>query len=151
MRVDFQASGVDGLERRLNQLPSAVSRRVQIKALKSGAEPIRGMAASLAPRDEEASAPHLADHIIVAELSAKQRDAESLFDSAAVEVGPAAPFFYGFFQEVGTAFHPAKPFLRPAFDSMKGRSLNIVRSALWAEIRKRLGLGGGVSGTGGNL
>lgn len=147
MRADVKTSGFDELQRKLAQLPAAMSMRVQVNALKAGAEPIRAAAAALAPRDEEAGAPHLADNIIVAVPSAARREAQGVFDGAVVEVGPSAPFFYGFFQEIGTAFHPAKPFMRPAFDSNVRRSLRIVGIEAWTAIRRFVS-GGGVA-TGG--
>lgn len=151
MKADFTVSGADDLLKRLNQLPDAVSRRVQINALRQGAEPIRSMAASLAPRDEQAGAPHLADNIIVQVPSASRADEEGLFDTVAVFIGPAIQFFYGFFYEVGTAFQPARAFLRPAFESESSRSLRIIGAEMWLSIRKHLGLGGGVSTAGRNL
>lgn len=150
MKVNVALSGFQDLRKRLDELPHAVSRKVQVQALKKGAEPIRAMAASLAPRSEGAGE-HLADHIIVAVPSESRLGDEGLFDTAAVEIGPARRFFYGLFQEFGTAFQPARPFLRPAFDSQTGRSLNIVLSEAWAAIRKALAFGGGRSTTGGNL
>lgn len=151
MKVAFSVSGGDDLQKKLASLPHAMSRKVQINALKAGAEPIRAAAESLAPRDTEAKPPHLADSIVVSVPRKSVLDAEGLFDQAAVEVGPSIPHFYGFFQEVGTAFHAAQPFMRPAFDSNVGRSLNIVRAEAWAAIRKVLGMGGGVSSGGRGL
>lgn len=142
MRADFTVSGADDLQKRLNELPHAVSRTVQIAALKKGAEPIRSMAASLAPRSDK-SGEHLADHIIVQVPSGGRAEGEGLFDTVAVFIGPRIRFFYGYFLEVGTAFISARPFMRPAFESNVGRSLNIVRGEIWAAIRKRLNLGGG--------
>lgn len=151
MRMDVSMTGDKELIAKLQQLPAAMSRSVQLAALKAGAEPIREMASTLAPRDERAGAPHLADNIIIGVASKRALDAEGLFDVTAVEIGPSQPFFYGFFQEVGTAFAPAQPFLRPAFDSQVRRSLRIVASEAWIAIRKRLNLGRGLSTSGGNL
>jgi HK97 gp10 family phage protein len=142
-------TGGDDLMRRLNQLPAAVSRKVQIDALKAGAAPIRSAAEALAPRGD--IAPHIADNIIVSVASTASADARGSFDTPVVDVGPRKSFFYGYMQEVGTAFHPAQPFMRPAFDSSIGRSLNIIRADLWASIRKRLNLGGSQSTTSGTL
>jgi len=150
MKVNVTMTGAQDLRKRLDSLPHALSRKVQVQALKKGAEPIRAMAASLAPRSE-GSGEHLADHIIIAVPSESQLGDEGLFDTAAVHIGPARRFFYGSFREFGTAFQPARPFLRPAFDSQTGRSMNIVLAETWAAIRKALAIGGGRSTTGGNL
>jgi HK97 gp10 family phage protein len=69
----------------------------------------------------------------------------------AVEVGPSQTFFYGYFQEIGTAFHPAQAFMRPAFDSMVRRAQAIVGQEAWAAIRRHLRIGGGPSSSRGNL
>ncbi len=151
MKANFTVTGADDLLKRLHQLPAAASRNVQIAALRKGAEPIRSMAGSLAPRDEKAGAPHLADNIIVQVPSASRVDEEGLFDTVAVFIGPAIQFFYGYFLEVGTAFISARPFMRPAFESESSRSLRIVGAEMWNGIRKRLGLGGGGSTAGRNL
>lgn len=150
MKTSFKLVGGPDLEKRLRELPAAVSKNVQRQALMKAGEPIRATAANLAPRDERSNAPHLADNIVIGKRSlTKAGDNETL-----VEVGPAlqpSDHFYGFFQEFGTATQSAQPFMRPAFDAEVGRSLNIVMAELWTSIRKRLGFGGGRSTTGGNL
>lgn len=149
MKINLTTSGGEELIRALNRLPTAMSERVQVQALTKAAEPIQSTAASLAPRDEEASAPHMADNIIVRPLTARRLEAEGLFGHVGVEVGPSAPFFYGYFQEIGTAFHPAQAFMRPAFDSMVRLAQRIVGQEAWAAIRRFVG-GRGRSTTGGN-
>lgn len=107
-------------------------------ALKKGAEPIRDMAESLAPVDLSGGPPHLADNIVVAAASSRSLDAEGLFDAVAVEIGPRQSTFWGYFQEYGTVKQQASPFMRPAFDSQRSLSLQIVASELWAAIRRRV-------------
>lgn len=141
MKVGLTMQGASDLEKRLRSLPDGVSKRVQIEALTQGAEPIRAKAQSLAPRSD--SAPHMADSITIQPASRRMLDDAGMHDvDAAVAIGPTRNFFYGFFQEVGTAFHGAQPFMRPAFDSESRRSLNIVASELWTAIRRHLSLGG---------
>lgn len=140
MKVALTVAGGSDLSRHLALLPNSVSRSVQLAALKRGAEPIRDMAESLAPIDEQSGPPHLADNIIIATARTSHLDAEGLFDKAAVYIGPAVKFFWGYFQEFGTVKQPARPFMRPAFDSQRGLSLQIIASELWASIKKRLGV-----------
>jgi HK97 gp10 family phage protein len=150
MKASFSIVGGQDLAKRLTQLPAAVSKRVQRDALRTAAEPIRDEAARQAPRDAQANAPHLADNIVIGTVSKTRPRA----DETIVEVGPAlqpSDHFYGYFQEYGTAFAPAQPFMRGAFESQVRRSMAIVVDELWASIRKKLGLGGGRSTTGGNL
>lgn len=142
--------GGQDIARRLALLPAAASRTVQRNALRKGAEPIRAAMEAGAPRDPKASAPHLADNIVIGtRTKTRQNEGETI-----VEVGPAlqpSDHFYAFFQEYGTAFAPAQPFARTAFDLNTRKSLNIVVAELWASIRMKLGLGGGVSTQRGNL
>lgn len=149
MKVSVKLVGGQDIVRRLRQMPDAVSAKTQRRALMHAAEPMRDTMARLAPRDENAAAPHLADNIVIGTRSlTKAGEGEVV-----VEVGPSrqpSDHFYGFFQEFGTAFHPAHPFARPAFDENAGRSLNLVLSELWTAIRRFLG-SNGRSTTGGGL
>jgi HK97 gp10 family phage protein len=141
MKVNVKLTGGQDLVRRLRERPAAVGKRTQLNALRKAAEPMRATMEQLAPRDEQANAPHLADNIVVGDRSlTKAGEGEVI-----VEVGPQlqpSDHFYGFFQEFGTAFHPATPFARPAFDQNTGKSLNIVLAEMWTSIRKFLGSGG---------
>jgi HK97 gp10 family phage protein len=150
MRVALKVVGGSDLKKRLDQLPHAMSRKVQVNALKAGAAPIRDAMEAHAPRSD-GGWEHLADHIVVSVPSESRLERQGLFEQTIVEVGPEAKFFHGYFQEFGTAFHPAQAFARPAFDQQSRRSLNIVLAEAWAAIRKQLGLGGSRSTTGGRL
>lgn len=138
--ISFKFTGGQDLVKRLEQLDSAVSRKVQIAALRDGAEVIRSRAAALAPRSEQGP-PHLADNIVIGAVSEAQIIKRGREGETIVEVGPSLKpldFFYGFFQEYGTARHQAQPFMRPAFDTGASVAVNIVLSAFWAAIRKVL-------------
>lgn len=138
MRVEMKTSGFDELQQKLRALPDALSTRVQVAALKAGAEPIRDTAAALAPRDEEGGPPHLADNIVIATVPKREMEANGLFDQVGVAVGPTVKVFWGLFQEIGTAFHAAQPFMRPAFDSNVRKSQRIVAIEAWNAIRRAL-------------
>jgi HK97 gp10 family phage protein len=56
-------------------------------------------------------------------------------DEAWVAIGPQSAFFYGLFQEYGTRFHRAQPFLRPALDGEAQVALGILGRELWAALR----------------
>lgn len=123
------------LSANLAKLTNAVNRKVQIEALKAGAEPIRAGASMRAPRDEEASAPHLADNIIINVPTERQLEAIG-DETPVVAVGPRQEFFYGYFQEFGYGPGPAQPFMRPAFDTQVQLSLAIVQAHLWAALKR---------------
>src|SRR5690242_19845353 len=115
MKTSMTFSGGRDLSRNLRALPDAISTKVQVKALKAGAEPIRAEAAILAPRGPDA--PHIADNIVISVPSITGVVAEHVHEhEAVVAVGPEKSFFYGFFWEFGWIHHVAHPFMRPAFD-----------------------------------
>lgn len=139
MKPHFTATGMEELKRKIAGLPTAVSRKVQLQALRAGAEPIRSMASTLAPRGDDA--PHMADNIVIVTPTARASEANGLFDTAVVWIGPLARFFYGYFQEFGTAFHPAQPFMRPAFDTQGRVSLRIIAAEAWAALKRYVATG----------
>ena len=137
----------DSLTAALAGLPNAVNRLVQVAALKAGAEPMRAEAARLAPRDEQAGPPHLADSILITVPTERQLEALGT-ETAVVAVGPSSKTFWGLFQEFGYGYGAAHPFLRPAFDTTVRESLAIIGQRLWAGIRDYRG---GPPTTGGGL
>lgn len=143
--------GAQDLAKRLNELPKAVSLRVQREAARAAAEPMRAEAAALAPRDPEVEGTTLADSIVIGTISQRRLNRQGRSE-VVVEVGPSrkpADAFYGYFQEYGTVHHAAQPFMRPAFDHTSRQSLNILLSRLWAAVRKRLPESFGAARTGG--
>lgn len=135
MKVGLKVQGGDDLAKRLQELPRAVSLRVQVRALTAAAEPMRAHAERLAPRSD-GPGPHMADHIVIAPVSGRKLETISTGHDAAVEVGPAKAFFYARFPEFGTAHSPSQAFMRPAFDAQSGKSLNIAAAFMWEAIRK---------------
>jgi HK97 gp10 family phage protein len=140
--IGLKLEGSKELQKALESLPNRVSRSVQREALRSAGEPIRALAAALAPR--EPGAPDLADNIVMS--NARPEDG-----SVAIAIGPAKKFFYGIFQEHGTSRHGAQPFMRPAFDSEGGRALRAISQELWRALVKRGAVGGRGSSSGGGL
>lgn len=135
--MSLRIDGGKELAARLGRLEQSVSRKVKVNALREAAEPIRATAAQLAPRSSDA--PHLAENIVIGTLTENRLERIGRDTETVVEVGPAAgkggdDFFYGLFQEFGTAFHPAQPFMRPAFDAWAPRSLSILVSSLWRAL-----------------
>lgn len=56
--------------------------------------------------------------------------------SVSVQVGPTQDAYYGMFQEFGTRHHAAKPFMRPAWDSMKEGMAQSIADTLAEQIEK---------------
>lgn len=130
MKFSMRVEGGNELAAALNRLSTRVSKRVMRNALETAGEPIRKGMSQLAPR--EAGKPDLADHMTMSPTRV-----EGLVDNdqtAAIAIGPERDFYYGFFQEEGTAFHGAQPFARPAFDSGADAALMAIMRSLWTEL-----------------
>lgn len=131
----LELAGGAELAKQLQALPAAVSDPIVGTALGHAGEPIRSRAAARAPRGA-GSGPHLADHIVI---SAAAKDESGVM---MVEIGPEHQpndFFYGYFQEFGTVFHGAHPFMRPAYDEGISEAVQILGSELWQAITRRVG------------
>lgn len=129
MKLAMRFEGGSDLAAALAQLRPRVSRKVQLDALREGAEPMRQRMAELAPH--EPGKPDLKDTMTVS--TARGEDIREV----AVAVGPSKVGFYGSFQEFGTVHHSAQPFARPAFDAVSPESLRIISAALWRELAGR--------------
>ncbi len=84
------------------------------KSVKAGAEIIRQRAEELAPRDTG----QLAESELVRVIGADSSAAEVV-----AKIGPSRASFYGMFQEFGTAFMVAQPFLQPALEQTQEEAL----------------------------
>lgn len=134
MKTVLKIEGGAELAAALNRMPTKLSKRVKREALQAAGEPIQKSMSQLAPR--EPGAPDMADHI-----SMSTTKVEGLIDNdqtAAIAIGPERDFYYGLFQEEGTAHHGAQPFARPAFDQNVNRALTVVVDELWWALRKDL-------------
>jgi HK97 gp10 family phage protein len=131
VKFSMRVEGGEELARTLNALPEAVSRKVQLEALKKAAQPMRASMASHAPRGDQP--PHIADNIGIS-VARRRADTE---EGPSVVVGPVKGFAYGLPLEYGTRHTAAQPFMRPAFDTDAPSSLGIVGQELWAALEKR--------------
>jgi HK97 gp10 family phage protein len=142
MRFELRFEGGAELAKTLDQLSTRVQKNVMRDALMEGAEPIRARGAQLAPY--EPGPPDLRDNIGISTARVREPG-----DIAAVAVGPVKGFAYGLAQEVGTSFHPAQPFMRPAFGEAP-KSLSIIGGSLWRALLQR-GVGSSRTSGGGGL
>ncbi len=92
----------------------AMRRILLTKSVKAGAEIIRQRAEELAPRDTG----QLAESELVRVIGADSSAAEVV-----AKIGPSRASFYGMFQEFGTAFMVAQPFLQPALEQTQEEAL----------------------------
>lgn len=119
MKIRMRLEGEKQLARDLRELSSKIRRRVLVDALVAAAEPVRQEAARLAPVDRgrlKGSMITVVEGTPAQELTVK---APAVF----VKMGPEEDAFYGYFHELGTSKMPAKPFMRPALESMKSAAI----------------------------
>lgn len=133
--VGLSFEGTGALADALRSLPQALRKDTVREALREAAEPIRSDVARSAPRGPDA--PHLGEHIVIANLRSYQgvRLSET---EVAVGIGPSKEFFYGLFWEFGWRFRRTPhPFVRPAYERGKARALRDIGAALWRALRGR--------------
>lgn len=122
------------IDKMLAELPRAMSKAVVRNALKKAAKPIKDEASARAPGN-------IGSTMKIDTKRLGRRRARG----ALVFVGPTEP--HAHFVEFGTAprYHangkyvgemPPNPFMRPAWDAMKGRSLEILRKEIENELMK---------------
>lgn len=102
--------GARELDRALRGLDRKIRRKVLLSGLRAVATPIKQDMARRAPH--RTGSGQLRESIIVRTSPRRQSQHE-----AEVRIGPARSAFYGMFFEYGTRFMPARPFMRPAFDT----------------------------------
>lgn len=124
--------GLEDLEAKIKRL-SVDTQGVHLRAATlAGAEIVRDLASQLAPRSEDGShghAPGFLSENIAAEVQFTRTQ-----DKAMVHVAPTAAAFYGWFQETGTQFQAAQPYLRPALDTTKDDVIAEIRDQLLERI-----------------
>ena len=125
--MDEDIHGLQELLKSMDELPLSLQKTLIVRALRKGAEPIRARAEELAPIDTGKLKELMM--ITIADQSAS---------SATAKIGPARKTFYGGFQEFGTIYDKAQPFLRPAFDEQQEEALRLIGEDLAAGIEREM-------------
>jgi HK97 gp10 family phage protein len=117
-----------------SMLPDRTARAVMKRVLLKRAEPIATRARALAPRRSG----RLKISIVAgSSLTRRQRMQTPKTDPDDVEVFVGAgPVAQAHLQEFGSSVHKAQPFMRPAWDSVRGTILSGLGSDMWTEINK---------------
>lgn len=116
--------GLDHLLAQLGEVNSLVQqKKILVKALREGAEPIRARAEELAPDDPTTPGSRIKESMMI---SVQEQTATG----AVAKIGPSRKGFMGQFHEFGTMFLSADPFLRPAFDEKIGEAVKIIGETL---------------------
>lgn len=156
----IKVEGLKELEDALLELPKATQGNILKKAAVAAAAAFADYASSLAPKGITG---RLKERIVVAKpriinpgtaaFAAAMQEGRTRAEAAQAaraanqaaggkgrsvitSAGPALSVFYGLFQEFGTRFHPPKPFMRPAWDAMKTRLIDIFATELGDQIEK---------------
>lgn len=124
--------GLKELEKALGELPKSVARRAGLAALREGGEPIARAARALAPRGFG----DLVESIGVGtRLSRAQKSKAAKFADLEMHIGPGTNP-QAITQEFGTYFHPAQPFMRPAWEAQRMNALDLIGAHLGVNIEK---------------
>ena len=140
MTVTMKLSGFAELERELEQLEKLATRKaVARRSLKKAAEPLAGIANSMAPVG--LTGDYARSFVYSTKLNKRQTGLHrKMFrnDRAAVEgfVGTNDPA--GVQQEFGNLHHGPQPALRPAWQQDQNAMLERLKAELWADIQKTI-------------
>jgi HK97 gp10 family phage protein len=125
--MSFKVLGVESVIRQLREMPIKMARGTLKRAVLAGAEPIREAMERGAPRGDP-SAPTLSEIVVMSGSS----PANEL--TAIAFVGPNKEAFYGLFQELGTRYHKAQTFARPALDTAHEEAVTEMEHQLWIDL-----------------
>lgn len=129
--ADEDIHGLQDLLKSMDNLPLVMQRTLIVRALRKGAEPIEERASQLAPDDATTPGSRIRDNMMTTIT-------DQTADGAIAKIGPSRKGFVGGFQEFGTAYHAAQPFLRPAFDEKQEEAIRIMGQELAEGIAKEL-------------
>ncbi len=121
-RIEFQITGADELQDKLNRLPVEFSRRALGTALRAAGIIFKEAIESRAPR----LTGWLASHVTI-KVKTNNLDEGSVttsFSRKGKPGGNASAIYEALYSEFGTVKEPARPFIRPAFESSKQNALD---------------------------
>ncbi len=132
----IQVEGEEQLENALKFLTDDMQGENLRRAVDLGAEVTQIVASQLAPRSRDGShgrAPGFLSRSIhrVRQWTFRQTQAFT-------HIGMSKDAFYGAFQEKGTIYEPAQPFLRPALDETKSTVVEVVKESLRSRILRHV-------------
>ena len=136
IRTTVRVEGLSETVAALGRLSRSTQRNVLRRVLTRAGEPIAERAQQLAP-----NLTGLLDLSITTstQLTRRERGGGVKLNEAEVYVGPASvggALYYATHVEFGTIVMTAQPYMRPAWDSLQGQALDIIKTGLWEEIEK---------------
>ncbi len=121
-RFDFQITGLDELQDKLNSLPVEFSRRALRTALRPAGLVFRDAIRSAAPRLTGWLAANVTVRAKTNNLD--EGSVTTSFSRKGKPGGNASAIYEALYAEFGTVKEPARPFIRPAFESSKQTALD---------------------------
>ena len=115
----------------MEEMPLVLQRRLIVKSLREGSEPIAEEARRLAPDDPETAGSRIEENI-------RTTVSDQTASSAIAYTGPTKRGFMGQFAELGTAHQMATPFLGPAYDHNEEKAYGIIAEVLGDGIERHL-------------
>ena len=134
IKATVKVEGLRALDRALGELPKRTAKATLRRVLKKAAEPMVDAAKARAPvlTGGLRLGIHAGTKLSRSQRKATRRARKSF---AEIYVGPP-PHSKAITQEFGAEHHPAQPYMRPAWDAVRFKVLEIIKSELWGEIRK---------------
>lgn len=126
MSVDFRIEGLDELESQFDRLADTSKKKVMMKALNAGIQPIKKEAKARAPERTG---------LLKKNIRSKQM---RYTEKPSVGIYISGKAYYWYFIENGTSKMDAAPFLRPAVDSKYEEGVNKFKEKWKVEIDKVL-------------
>lgn len=137
--VDIEVFGLAELSKKLKEMPVKLSKNGLRAAVNAGAEVIRKDAVSRVPVDTG----RLKKSIYKKQIREKSNNVQQTFFVGARNGkkyrATNKDAYYWRFLEFGTSKLPAKPFLRPAFDTKKTQAVEAIAKKLKERIDKYAG------------
>jgi HK97 gp10 family phage protein len=134
MGVTVKVEGLSELKDAIEALPKATGKAVMRRVLMARAKTVAEAAKGNVPVESG----QLRDSITAStRLSKRQkRDAQETASYVEVYAGPG-PLPYAHLVEYGSVHNPKpRPFMRPAWDAVKGTMLTTIKDDLWVEIEQ---------------
>jgi len=135
-KVTMQIEGLKELAEKLHAMGPDIARNALKGAVGSAARLIRDEAKATNPDDTGRTDRALYAKLIKEESSAHQATYKVGVRSGGRERRKNRDAFYWRFIEFGTSKMPARPFMRPAFEKLKGACVDLIAKRIAARIKR---------------
>jgi HK97 gp10 family phage protein len=138
MDEEVTITGLEDVERKLQELGPKLAKEALVDALQAGGAILKQALEEFAP-----IGPSKDPHQGALQGSIEMLTyLELLNDRGIISIGPDRRVFWGRFSEFGTCKEPARPWMRPAFDSAKQQALDKFIAVLEERIPQLVSGGG---------